>query len=121
MSPNYVFNEGLKARIMRRVYTYWFVKRVMPVLVLQVATLGLLLLGIHEYVSVKFVLKNAISAISGAGLPSLIPFTESAFQHAGFVPQLLFGASALLAILIVRDAVKALRGFSRISYVRQYR
>ncbi|MBI2054989.1 MAG: hypothetical protein HYT39_02730 [Candidatus Sungbacteria bacterium] len=101
------YSEALTRRIMRRVYFTWFVKRVAPTMALQTASLALLLIGVHEFISVKFVLANAVDSISS--VPSLVSFTTSAVGNAGFIPQLLLGASTFLGLLIVRDVLKVFR------------
>lgn len=98
----------LTQRIMRRVYFYWFMRRVVPTLLGQLAVLALLLVGIHEYVSIRFVLQNAVGAISG--IPTLVDFVAAAFRNTGFVPQILFGAAVLLGLMTFRDILKIFRG-----------
>lgn len=102
---------NLTQRIMRRVYFYWFMRRVAPTLLGQLAVLSLLLVGIHEYVSIRFVVQNAMGAVSG--LPSLVNFAASAFRNTGFVPQILFGAVVLLGFMTFRDVLKLRRGMPR--------
>lgn len=114
-------NYALKQRIMRRVYAYWFMKSVLPALLLQGGALVMLLVGIHEYVSVKFVSTNALSAVSGFG--SLITFVKSAYSHTEFISRVLFGASLLFGALVTRDLVrvwkKTLRGESQVRLAKE--
>lgn len=107
MTPLINYSENLTRRVMRRVYFVWFMKRVAPPLALQAASLALVLVGIHEFISVRFVLANAADSISGVN--SLVSFTSSAVINTGFIPQLLLGASTLLGLLIVRDVARAFR------------
>lgn len=104
-------STNLTQRIMRRVYFTWFMRRVAPTLLGQLAVLALLLIGIHEYVSIRFVLQNAMGAVSG--LPSLVDFAAAAYANTGFVPQILFGAVVLLGLMTFRDIVKLWRGMPR--------
>lgn len=97
----------LKQRIMRRVYLAWFMREMLPKMAGQAAALGLLLLGVHEFISVKFVLANALDAVSG--IPTLMQFFAVAFRNTGFVPQILLVSSILLGALLLRDAVRAAR------------
>ncbi|MBI3627665.1 MAG: hypothetical protein HY220_02885 [Candidatus Sungbacteria bacterium] len=94
-------HDHLTKRIMRRVFATWFIRRILPPLVLEFGALGLVLAGIHEYISIRFVMRNAVHAIHG--VPSLIMFSESALAHTAFVPRLLMAASIMLAILLIRD------------------
>lgn len=111
-------NLQLKKRIMRRVYAVWFMREVAPPLALQLLVLGALLVGIHEFVSVKFVLRNALHSVSG--IPSLIDFAAAAIRNTGFIPQILLTSSFLLAALILRDLRKMLRRVSLQSRVLQF-
>ncbi|MBI4134885.1 MAG: hypothetical protein HY471_02160 [Candidatus Sungbacteria bacterium] len=97
----------LAQRIMRRVYWYWFWKKEAPTLGMQLGILALVLVGIHEFVSVKFVLRNALETVPDMG--SFLRFTGAAVQNTGFVPQLLFGALLILGLMVGRDVLKALR------------
>ncbi|MBI2096630.1 MAG: hypothetical protein HYT40_00510 [Candidatus Sungbacteria bacterium] len=101
-------NQSLTDRIMRQVYFYWFMKRMAPAIVLQLGAFALLLTGIHEYVSIRFVAANATAAVSG-GMGAMVSYVLSAVAKTGFIPQLLFGASVLLGILVLRDLRRALR------------
>src|SRR3989344_5430364 len=107
-------NMALTKRIMRRVYFHWFLRQIAPVLALQLGALGLLLIGIHEYVSVKFVSANALSAISD--IQSLYSFAVTAFWKTELVSRVLVGASVLFALLLGRDILRfwsrTLRGSS---------
>ncbi len=101
-------DQELTNRIMRRVYFFWFMKRVAPTILLQLGAFTLLAIGIHEYVSIRFVSANAIAAISG-GVGAMISYAASAVAKTGFIPQLLFGASVMLGILVLRDLRRAFR------------
>ena len=107
MTYPYLYSESLTKRIMRRVYFIWFTKRVAPTLALQLTALVLMAVGIHEYISVRFVLANAAHTVSG--IPSLITFTRSAVAHTEFIPRLLLGASTLLGLLVIRDILRVFR------------
>src|SRR3989338_831028 len=93
-------------RIMRRVYFFWFMKRIAPTILLQLGAFTLLAVGIHEFVSIRFVSANAITALSG-GVGAMISYVMSAVAKTGFIPQLLFGASVMLRILVLRDLRRA--------------
>ena len=105
-------DQELTKRIMRRVYFFWFMKRVAPTILLQLGAFTLLAVGIHEFVSIRFVSANAIAALSG-GVGAVISYAKSAVAKTGFIPQLLFGASVMLGILVLRDLRRALRRLMR--------
>jgi len=104
-------NLALTQRIMRRVYVYWFLKKVAPVFLAQIGVLAILLVGVHEYVSIRFVGSNAL--IQASSIRSFLVFLQSAFSHTEFVSRVLIIASALLSILIARDVVRFWRGILR--------
>lgn len=109
----------LRRRIMRRVYGYWFIRHAAPTLVLQMLALILLAVGIHEFVSVKFVAANAIATMTS--LSAFANFIGSAIANTGFIPQLLFGASGALLLLMGRDLSRIMRsagGVSRVAAAR---
>jgi len=91
----------LKTRIMRRVYFYWFFKQVAPSLAIQLGVLGLILVGVHEYVSVRFVSTNA--AGSATSISSFFQYAATAFSKTEFISRVLIGATVLLGFLILRD------------------
>lgn len=101
--------EALTRRVMRRVYWHWFWRRQAPALASQLGVLALVALGIHEFVSVRFVLHNAFQAISDIRL--FANFLVVGFRNTGFVPQLLFGASFLLGLLLLRDFSRVISAF----------
>ena len=102
-------SEALTRRIMRRVYWHWFWRRQAPALASQLGILVLVALGIHEFVSVRFVFYNALQTVSDARL--FANFLMVGFQNTGFVPQLLFGASFLLGLLLLRDFSRTVSAF----------
>jgi len=97
----------LKTRIMRRVYFYWFLKQVAPSLAIQLGALGLILVGVHEYVSVRFVSSNA--SVSATSIESFIRYAATAFSKTEFISRVLIGATVLLGFLILRDARRIFR------------
>lgn len=101
--------EALTRRVMRRVYWHWFWKRQAPTLVPQLGVLALVALGIHEFVSVRFVFYNALQVTSDVRL--FANFLLVGFRNTGFVPQLLFGASFLLGLLLLRDFSRTISAF----------
>lgn len=112
MRNQFVMNEeyrnvALTQRIMRRVYWQWFWRREAPALGIQSVALVLLVLGIREFVSVRFVLANAMNVATD--LQSLVRFSAVAVQNTGFVTQFLSGAALLLGALLARDLSRALR------------
>lgn len=97
----------LKTRIMRRVYFYWFFKQVAPSLAIQLGALGLILAGVHEYVSVRFVSSNVSDAATS--ISSFSQYAVTAFSKTEFISRVLIGATVLLGFLILRDARRILR------------
>lgn len=114
MKPQFVMSEeyrsvALTQRIMRRVYWQWFYRKMAPTLGVQLGTLALLGLGIHEFISVRFVLANALNV--AGDFDSLTRFALSAVQNTGVVTHLLSGALLLLGIMLLRDASRAWKAF----------
>ncbi len=108
----------LKKRIMRRVYAIWFVKRVAPVLLLEIPVL--LIIALHETAREFFVAKiveNFLIALNHSGITGVLGFMVSAVQNAPFVPMLIILFSlGLCAVLAYRTA----RNLSAFKLVRSY-
>lgn len=93
-------NQELKKRIMRRVYTIWFIRKAAP-LAGEIALLGVLAIWGLQYISPANILVNAVSAASG--LSSLAIFFVNAFSHLSAPSQMAVMASAVVSLLTVRD------------------
>ncbi len=110
--------DRLKNRIMRRVYAIWFIKRVAPVLFLEMPFL--VLIAAHETAREFFVakiLENFFVAYGQAGAGGVFGFANSALAHASFLPvSIIVFSLALAAVLVYRLA----RNFSGFSAVRSY-
>ncbi len=108
----------LKKRIMRRVYAIWFMKRVAPVLLLEIPVLFVIVL--HETAREFFVAKiieNFLVVLNHSGVAGVLGFTVSAVQNAPFVPILIILFSlGLCAVLTYRMA----RNLSVFKLVRSY-
>jgi ubiquinone biosynthesis protein Coq4 len=95
-----------KDSIMRRVYAVWFLKKVASPAAVKLALLGLFLLRLKEYVSVRHVIANAPS-LTEIGVN--LKFFASAFANAEFAVQFLSFGLATLSLWFVADLF---RGYS---------
>ena len=57
-------NNSLQARIMRRVYTIWFAKRVSPYMVIEAAGLISVVYALSRLVYVRNVIDNTLAAFA---------------------------------------------------------
>lgn len=87
--------------ILRRIYRVWLIRRLAPVLVIEVAVLSALLYGLGRLVFVERIFTNGLAVLFRE--PSEIPsFAVSAFLHAPIMAQLVSIALIVLVALLIR-------------------
>lgn len=95
---------NIKNRVMKNVYTIWFVRRIAPVLILEVALFGALALGIASAVSIGKIAANAAHGIGD--MRSLVGFFSSAFANTTLMVQVLAFSILAASFMLLRDMVR---------------
>ncbi len=100
-------NQALRNKIMRRVYTIWFLKRSAPVVFLQLPLMAWFLAMEHKYVAFKAVASNTWGALGSPS--SLYHYTVSAFQNTQPLVALMAVAIGLFAVLAITSVIRNIR------------
>lgn len=95
---------NIKNRVMKNIYTIWFVRRIAPVLILEVLLFGALALGIASAVSIGKIAANAAHGIGD--MKSLVGFFSSAFANTTLMVQVLAFSILTASFLLVRDMIR---------------
>ena len=96
------FNLNLKMRIMNRVYRFWFLRSMLPLLVIELAVIILAVYFFANLVFVSQVVDNALNAALGNPL-KLVAYLWQAFLGTRMAVKVIIVALALTAGLILRD------------------
>jgi len=113
--PTPTLKEFIKNRILWRVYFIWFLRRMLPIVLLQIAALVVLVKIFARNVFVSKVLENVVAA-SGFGYGEVFKFLLAAFINAHFAVQAVIVISLGISALIIRDIVRAL-----LTYINTFR
>ena len=104
-------NTLLKKKIMRRVYTRWFLNRAKPVVFLQLPLMFIFLAIGHEYVAFKAVASNTAASL---GSPSgFIDYIFTAFSNAEPLIAFLAAAVGLFAVLAITSIARNISAIYR--------
>ncbi|MDO8600604.1 MAG: hypothetical protein Q7R73_03230 [bacterium] len=95
---------NIKSRVMKNVYTIWFVRKIAPILILEVLLFGMLALGIASAVSVSKIASNAFYGIGD--MKSLVGFFSSAFTNTTLMVQVLAFSILAASFLLLRDMIR---------------
>ena len=87
--------------VLRKIYRVWFVRRLVPILLIEIAVLSALLYGLAHIVFVERIFANAITVLfrEPSGIAS---FAVSAFLHAPVAAKLFTVALVVLVALLIR-------------------
>lgn len=96
----------LKQAIMRRVWTIWFVRRVLPWLALEAAALWFVLAKMAEQIFVNKVLQNAVAHTFSRSPFEFPSFFIHAFLNTETLVQTLIIALLTASILLARDLAR---------------
>lgn len=110
MRDNFGINSAspeLKARIMRRIYTIWFLKSMAPLLAVELILLLGVAIGVLANISLRNILVNALNASSGLG--DFIQFFIDNFFVKSIQSRLLVAVYALVVAFFARDLRNVLR------------
>lgn len=96
--------------VLRRIYRVWLVRRLVPILLLEVAVLSALLYGLAQIVFVERIFANAITVLfrEPSGIAS---FAVSAFLHAPVAAKFFSIALVVLAALLIRLVTQGMLRF----------
>ncbi len=107
VSKNYKVSQLLKNRILWRIYVLWFFRRIMPLIVLQVALFALALKVFARYVFVSKVFRNA-ALMSEFSYWDVLKFIYNAFINTHPLTQVVILIILGVVALLIRDLVRAL-------------
>ena len=97
----------LAIRIMRRVHAIWFVKRALPVMLLEVAAIVFALMQFAQNVHVANVFRNI--AASGTQPGALAQFMLDAFLATDAIVEGVIVAAVIASLLFIRSMSKSIR------------
>ena len=100
-------NNSLQVRIMRRVYTIWFAKRVLPYMVIEAAGLISVVYALSRLVYVRNVIDNTLAAFAANPWGWTFYMANSFLYRRPVIQALSLGATVLL-VFAARNILKAL-------------
>ena len=95
----------LKNRILWKVYVMWFLRRIVPIIVLQVAVFAFVFQLFAKNVFISMVFKNA-ATVSANGYWALLKYMAYAFLNTHPLTQVLILVILGVLSLLIRDAVR---------------
>ncbi|TSC79286.1 MAG: hypothetical protein G01um101429_521 [Parcubacteria group bacterium Gr01-1014_29] len=95
----------------------WFIRRVLPLLLLETTAVWFAVQNIAEHVFVNNVLQNAVVHTFSRSPVMIIEFFFRAFLNTETLVQLFILASLVVGTFIARDALRTIRNFSPLSRV----
>lgn len=107
MSTPSLPETNLKKRILHRVYWLWFLRRVAPIVAVELALVSGAAIGVLAHISPRAILLNALQASSGIG--SFIQFFIDNFFVKSVQSRLLFTLWLGFLVYLLRD----IRGIRR--------
>ena len=101
----------LKKRTMRKIYTIWFFRYVLPILSLELIVLSAIILRVQSQVSFNHVFYNATSRALQYSFSSFGLFWLAAIFNTEVITQVLLAVGLVVGWLVVRDAMRISRQF----------
>lgn len=108
-------NKKFKGEVLRKVYQVWLVRKLLPVLIMEVLILSLFLYGLGRIVFVERVIQNGLNIIF-LNPPKILQFFAVAFTRTSLSAKLLGIGIAILIALLIRHITQ---GILRLFLVRQ--
>jgi len=90
-----------RGRVVQKIYRVWLVRRLLPVLFVEVAALAFLLAAIGRAAFVQRIVENALTVFF-AGPEGILPFTVAMFEHASTGEKFLGIAVLVFIAFLVR-------------------
>ena len=97
----------IKKRILVKIYTVWFLRRILPLIIIQVVVLALALKIFAKNLFVSMVLKNAAQA-ADAGYWIFLKYLGAAFLETRPLTQIIILIGLGVVALIIRDIIRSL-------------
>jgi len=94
-------NEKFKKKIMNRVYAIWLIRKLTSAFALETAALILAVFGMAFYVSFGHIFANMSHVL--ASPIAVMNFIASAFMTTQGIVKVLFAASSILSILVLKN------------------
>lgn len=104
-----------KGEVLNKVYRIWLLRTLAPVVIAEIAALGIFLWQLGRWVFIQRVAENAMTALF-LNPPQFFSFLVSAFTHASTAARLLSVGVVILAALLIRHFTQ---GILRFILVRQ--
>lgn len=116
-SPTEKINPSprFKGEILNRIYRVWLFRKLLPVLLLEIAVLTIILFMIGRAVFMQRILENGLNVFF-ADPPAIFSFLANAFQHASGPTKILTLLGTLLQALAIRHLTQ---GILRLILVKQ--
>ena len=105
-------SPSIKKIVMRRVRVIWFMRRVLPLLVLETVVVAIIARQLAESIFFNQVLQNAIIHTFARSPAMMADFFFRAFLNTDTIVQLLVAGSLLVGMLFAWDAFRTFRTFS---------
>ncbi|OGZ54071.1 MAG: hypothetical protein A3H64_00480 [Candidatus Ryanbacteria bacterium RIFCSPLOWO2_02_FULL_45_11c] len=102
-------SPSIKKIVMRRVRVIWFMRRVLPLLVLETLAVMLIARQLAESIFFNQVLQNAIVHTFTRSPVMMADFFFRAFMNTDTIVQLLVAGSLLVGVLFAWDAFRTFR------------
>lgn len=115
LSEKLEISPRFRGQIVRQVYRVWLVRRLLPVLFIEVAVLSLVFYKLGKAVFVQSIVNNALTVFLNRPVGS-ISFLVGAFGHAPILTKLLGMGILVLLALFLRHLTQ---GFLRLILVKE--
>src|SRR3989338_2926600 len=102
-------SPSIKKIVMRRVRVIWFMRRVLPLLVLETVVVAIIARQLAESIFFNQVLQNAIIHTFARSPVMMADFFFRAFLNTDTIVQLLVAGSLLVCMLFSRDSFRTFR------------
>ena len=99
--------DFLKNRILWKVYVLWFVRRIVPLMLLQVAVIVVSLKLFGDNVFVSKVLQN-IGVVSGSGYWEVFKYLVAIFARTRLIVQAVVVLALGVVALLLRDVIRSI-------------
>ncbi|MDD5547870.1 MAG: hypothetical protein PHN74_03205 [Candidatus Pacebacteria bacterium] len=107
MKKELIKNSMFKAKILGKVYFVWFFRRIVPLVLVQVAVAVFVIKIFAKNVFVSKVLHN-VAIVSDSGYWEIFKYLINSFMATHFIIQLAILITLGLTALLIRDIVRAI-------------
>lgn len=103
-------NLVYKKRIILKIYVFWFLKRIVPLIIIQIAFIALAIKIFTQGVFVSEVFKN-ISIVAAKSYWGILCYLAVAFWNTEFIVELAILAGLGLTSLVIRDIFRSILSY----------